>query len=109
MVSIPPADVTVCSIVRAELFYGTAKSNSSTKTLAEQQNFLRPYADAPFDERIARVYGKVRANLEKLGTPIGLNDLLIASIALANGLILVTHNVREFSRINGLQIEDWEI
>ncbi len=52
---------------------------------------------------------KIRADLSKVGTPIGPYDLLIASIALANNVILVTHNTREFSRVSGLEIEDWEI
>ena len=56
----------------------------------------------------AKIYSKIRADLAKTGTPIGSNDILIASIALANNLILVTHNLREFSRIEGLTIEDWE-
>ncbi|WP_442921628.1 PIN domain-containing protein [Microcoleus sp. Aus8_D2] len=55
------------------------------------------------------MYGEIRAQLAASGTPIGPNDLLIASIALANNLILVTHNTREFSRVEGLRLEDWEI
>ncbi|MFM6307447.1 MAG: PIN domain-containing protein, partial [Dolichospermum sp.] len=53
--------------------------------------------------------GKIRAQLANLGTPIGYNDLLIASIALSHDLILVTHNTKEFVRVEGLKIEDWEI
>ncbi len=55
-----------------------------------------------------RTYGPIRANLERAGKLIGGNDLLIASIALANGLTLVSHNVSEFSRVPGLVVEDWE-
>ncbi|WP_293087132.1 twitching motility protein PilT [Okeania sp. SIO3B5] len=62
----------------------------------------------PFNDFCAEIYGKIRADLAKAGTPISSNYLLIASIALANNLILVTHNLREFSRIEGLTIEDWE-
>lgn len=54
------------------------------------------------------IYGRIRAQLAALGTPIGPNDLLIAAIFLANNLILVTHNTRKFSRVEGLQVEDWE-
>jgi tRNA(fMet)-specific endonuclease VapC len=61
----------------------------------------------PFDDIAAEHFARERARLQALGTPIGLSDLLIASIALANNLILVTNNTREFSRVNGLQIEDW--
>ncbi len=56
----------------------------------------------------AVIYGRIRAHLENLGTPIGPNDLIIASIAIAEGLILVTHNTSEFGRVPGLQIEDWQ-
>ena len=56
----------------------------------------------------AQAYGPIRAALEKAGTPIGANDLLIAATAVAHGLTLVTHNTREFSRVVGLAIEDWE-
>ena len=73
-----------------------------------QKSFLSQFVSLPFDDSCAEIYGKVRADLAKAGTPISSNDLQIASIALANNLILVTHNVREFSRIEGLKIEDWE-
>ncbi len=63
----------------------------------------------PFDGNAAEIYGKIRAQLERLGTPIGAYDLQIAAIALAHHLILVTHNTREFSRIEELEIEDWEL
>ena len=63
----------------------------------------------PFDDQSAIIYGQIRAGLAAYGTPIGPNDLLISSIALANNLILVTHNTREFSRVEGLRLEDWEI
>jgi tRNA(fMet)-specific endonuclease VapC len=62
----------------------------------------------PFSDAAADVYGRIRADLETRGTPIGGNDLLIASIALVYGLTLVTHNTREFGRVTGLLLEDWE-
>ena len=61
------------------------------------------------DEKSAKIGGNIRSDLNKLGTPIGAYDLQIASIAMANNLILVTHNVKEFSRIENLKYEDWEI
>ena len=63
----------------------------------------------PFDGTAAIIYGRLRATLEVVGQPIGPYDLMIAAISLANNLILVTHNVNEFSRVEGLTIEDWEI
>lgn len=104
-----PEDIAVCSIVKAELFAGAAKSNDPERTLIKQQKFLNRFVSLPFDDRAATVYGPMRARLERLGTPIGPLDMLIAAIAMANDLILVTHNIAEFSRIDGLKIEDWEV
>ena len=73
-----------------------------------QQEFLNQYVSLPFDDQAALFYGQIRAQLATLGTPIGPLDLQIAAIALANNLTLVTHNTREFRRVEGLQIEDWE-
>jgi tRNA(fMet)-specific endonuclease VapC len=70
---------------------------------------LNRFISLPFDDQSAIIYGQIRAQLVASGTPIGPNDLLIASIALANNLILVTHNTREFSRVEDLRLEDWEI
>lgn len=70
---------------------------------------MKPYASVPLDDRAAEIFAKERYRLESIGQSIGPYDLMIAAIALANGLVLVTHNVREFSRIQGLQIEDWEV
>jgi tRNA(fMet)-specific endonuclease VapC len=64
------------------------------------------FVSLPFDDQSAVIYGQIRAQLAVSGTPIGPNDLLIASIALANNLILVTHNTREFSSVEGLRLED---
>lgn len=101
--------IAVCSVVKAELFYGSMRSNNPQKSLNIQLLFLNQFLSLPFDDLCAEIYGKIRADLVKCGTPIGSNDIQIASISLANNLILVTHNVREFSRIEGLQIEDWEV
>ena len=101
-------EVAVCSVVKAELFYGAMRSNNPDQTWAIQRQFLEVFVSLPLDDIAALIAGRVRAQLANLGTPIGINDLLIASIALANDLTLVTHNTGEFSRVEGLQIEDWE-
>lgn len=106
--NLEPEKIAVCSVVKAELFYGSMKSNNPKKNLNLQKSFLSQFVSLPFDDSCTEIYGKVRADLTKAGTPISSNDIQIASIALANNLILVTHNVREFSRIEGLKIEDWE-
>ncbi len=108
MPTVPPSDIAVCSIVKAELFFGSAKSNASEKTLAGQREFMNQFHSFPFDDAAALQYAHIRAQLEKRGTPIGPNDLMIAAITMANNLILVTHNIAEFSRVEGLKIEDWE-
>lgn len=101
-------DVVVCSVVKAELFYGAMHSQNLTKNLANQKKFLSLFASLPFDDSAAEHYGRIRSELAKVGTPIGGNDLMIAAIALANNLILVTHNLKEFGRVKGLKVEDWE-
>ena len=106
--SLSPQDIAVCSVVKAELFYGANRSNNPQRTLALQQKFLNNFVSLPFDDGAAIAYGKIRADLAAMGTPIGPYDLQIAAIALANNLILVTHNTREFNRIANLKVEDWQ-
>jgi tRNA(fMet)-specific endonuclease VapC len=106
--SIPVAEILVCAVVKGELFYGSRRSNNPTKSLQLQQQFLAQFVSLPFDDAAAVVYGEIRAALAMAGTPIGPNDLQIAAIALANDLTLVTHNTREFSRVKGIKLEDWE-
>ena len=102
-----PADMSLCSIVVAELFYGAHKSPNPAKNLTLLQQFAAPLASIPFDDRAAEQYGRIRSELERRGTPIGPNDTLIAAIAVAGGLTLVTHNTTEFSRLSSLNLEDW--
>ena len=101
-------DIAVCSIVKAELFAGAWRSNNPRRTLAKQRQFLGRFHSLPFDDLAAERYGQENARLATLGTPIGPADLQIAAIALVNDLTLVTHDTREFARVAGLRIEDWE-
>ncbi len=103
------ADIAVCSVVKGELFYGAMKSNNLEKTLTKQQDFLKLFISLPFDDNASLIYGRIKAELSRKGIIIGPNDLQIAAIGMANNLILVTHNVKEFSRVNGLRFEDWEV
>ncbi|WP_287277311.1 MULTISPECIES: type II toxin-antitoxin system VapC family toxin [unclassified Okeania] len=98
----------VYSVVKAELFYGANKSNNPAKILLRQKEFLSEFISLDFDDKSAEVYEIIRAYSEKKGTPVGSNDLQIAAIAMANNLTLVTHNTREFERIDWLIYEDWE-
>ncbi len=109
LLATPLKDMVVCSVVKAELFYGAMRSNNPSRTLQRQQEFLRQFISLPFGDEAAHLFGQIRAQLANAGTPIGAYDLQIASIALANGLILVTYNTREFARVKELSIEDWEI
>lgn len=102
-------DIVVCSMVKAELFYGAMRTNNSVKTLQKQQEFLGRFVSLYFNDQCAFIYGEIRSKLAAKGTPIGNNDLHIAAIAMANNLTLVTHNIREFSRVDTLKLEDWEI
>ena len=109
MASMSRETIFLCDVVKAELYYGAYKSNRKSLNLSLFEEFFNEFISVPFDGSSAKIYGKIRVELERKGTPIGPYDLQIAAIALANNLILVTHNVREFSRIIDLQTEDWEI
>lgn len=93
-------------IVSAELHYGAVKRGSQRLT-AQLEKVLGALDVLPFEAPAGRVYGELRCRLESKGKPIGANDLLIAAHALALGHILVTDNVREFSRIRDLKLENW--
>jgi tRNA(fMet)-specific endonuclease VapC len=93
-------------IVAAELRYGCAKKGSS-KLLERVQGLLETIPVLSLDMPTDAQYGLIRAELEAAGQPIGMNDLLIASHALALGLTLVTDNTSEFSRVRGLKVENW--
>jgi len=101
-------DIGVSSITKAEMYYGSSKSQTPERSRDKQDEFFKRFVSLPFDDVAADRYGAIRAKLEKAGTPIGAYDLMIASVALAHNLILITHNVKEFSRIAELRIEDWE-
>ena len=98
----------VSSITKAEMFFGSIKSQSPAQSRAEQDDFFQNIISLPFDDAAADEYGKIRAYLEGRGRPIGELDMLIAGIARAKGVTVVTHNIGHFSRIPGLSIEDWE-
>ncbi|MEW6624158.1 MAG: type II toxin-antitoxin system VapC family toxin [Bacillota bacterium] len=100
-------DVCISSITLAELEYGVEKSNNPTKNKIALAGFLIPLQILPFSDKPAVKYGQVRAYLEQKGKIIGAYDLLIGAHALAEGLTLVTNNVKEFSRIPNLSLENW--
>jgi tRNA(fMet)-specific endonuclease VapC len=107
----PASDVVLCSVVLAELLYGAERSGAAHRAanFALISRLRSQYASLPFDDSAAEHYGRIRAHLANQGTPIGPNDLLIAAIALANKITLVSHNTAEFGRVLGLTLEDWQI
>lgn len=102
-------EIAICSVVKLELFYGAMRSDNPNKVWQKVKRFLEVFVSLPLDDIAALNAGRIRAKLANAGTPIGYNDLLIASISLSHGLILVTHNTKEFVRVEGLNIEDWEV
>ena len=103
-----PSTVWLCSVVKAELFFGAMKSARMTENLALLDELFADFTSVPFDDNAARRYGEIRFDLARKGTPIGPNDLMIAAIASVRDLTLITHNTREFNRVTGLNLEDWE-
>jgi tRNA(fMet)-specific endonuclease VapC len=108
LLTLNESEVLLCDIVKAELIYGAYRSARVEENLDQVLRFCDLFTSLPFEGRAAEIYGRIRRELEVSGRGIGPHDLMIASIALANDLILVTHNVGEFSRISELKIEDWE-
>jgi tRNA(fMet)-specific endonuclease VapC len=108
LASVQRGDVVLCTVVLAELLYGVLRSRDVAKNLADVRNFVAGFSSLDFDAKAAEEYAKIRADLAAKGTPIGPNDLMIAAIALAHSLTLVTHNTSEFSRVTGLPLEDWQ-
>ena len=99
-------DVAISSITGAELNFGVIKSGSR-RNLDALEKFLAPLDALPFDDSAMREYGPLRTHLERVGTPIGAMDLLIAAHALALRSTLITNNLREFSRVPGLGLGNW--
>lgn len=100
-----PGDVATSSIVTHELYYGAFKSSSAAQNLARVDLIRLEVLE--FDREDARHAGEIRAALSRAGQPIGPYDALIAGQARARGLTLVTHNGREFQRVQRLRVEDW--
>jgi tRNA(fMet)-specific endonuclease VapC len=101
-------DVYTCSVVRAELIYGALRSNEIAKNLGEAKRLLSGFQSLPFNDAASDHCASMRSELDAAGLKIGPYDAMIAAIAIATGMTLVTHNIREFSRVPGLQIEDWQ-
>ena len=106
MAEYKPDQLAISSVVLSELLFGASKA-SSKKLLAQVNFVLQTTAVLSFDDMAAAQYGDIRAHLERKGTPIGGNDIFIAAHALALDVTLITDNIREFSRVPDLRIENW--
>ena len=102
-----PSDIGISSVTLFELQYGAEKSNQRLKALKALEHFISPLSVADFDADAAAQAAAIRAQLEAKGTPIGPYDVLIAGVARSKRLVLVTNNLREFSRVEGLRVENW--
>ena len=101
-----PSDIGLPAVAVYELYFGAFKSQRRAHNLAIVDGLQ--FEVVPFDKEDARQAGEIRAALEALGTPIGPYDVLIAGQACARGLVLVSRNLREFQRVGGLTVENWE-
>lgn len=97
----------VSSITEAELYYGVEKSQHPTDNGRIVEDFLSRLTVLPYDSKAASHFGNIKADLAKKGTLIGENDIHIAAHARSQGLVLVSNNLREFQRIQGLMLENW--
>lgn len=104
----PPQSISISAVTRMEIEYGLQLHPARTEKLAPVINaFLASIAVLPFENADAKAAGTIRAVLQKRGRPIGAYDIMIAGTALARGLTVVTSNVGEFDRIEGLRVENW--
>ena len=97
----------ISSITLAELMHGAGKSQQVGKNLSAIEDFCTRLEVLPYGMKAAQHYGAIRAALEKIGQPIGVNDLHIAGHARSEGLVLVTNNIAEFERVPALELENW--
>ena len=97
----------ISSITLAELMHGAEKSSRVSENLAAIEDFCSRLQVLPYGPKAAQHYGAIRAALEKLGQPIGVNDMHIAAHARSEGLVLVTNNMGEFARVPALEVENW--
>jgi tRNA(fMet)-specific endonuclease VapC len=102
-----PNDACLCSVVKAELLFGAHNSQKVAANLRRLRDFFEPFQSVYFDDGAAEAYGSLRSHLRREGSEIGSNDLMIAAIAVALGLTLVTHNRSEFERVPGLRLAEW--
>jgi len=99
----------ISSITLAELLHGAEKSNAPARSLATVEDFCSRLEVLSYGAKAAQHYGSIRAALERLGQPVGVNDLHIAAHARSEGLTLVSNNLREFERVEALRLDNWAV
>ena len=109
MAAVPPGDCAISAITGYELYTGVEKCSDPAKERAKVDLLLKAVQHLPFDFGAAEQAARIRALLESQGQPIGPYDVLLAGQALDGSLILVTDNTREFSRVPGLTLENWQM
>jgi len=102
-----PGEIGISVVTLSELQYGVSKSDQRTKNKIRLDDFLVPFEILAYDHGAANVYGDIRFQLEKKGTPIGSLDMLIAAQAISRDITLITNNEKEFKRIKKLKVENW--
>ena len=107
--SFNPRKIKIPAIVLAELLHGAYHSKRVEENLQDTIDFVADFEIIPFDRFEADAYGQILASLERKGQVIGNNDMLIAATALVRNAVLVTNNTSEFSRIDGLKLDDWTL
>ncbi|MGH1395511.1 MAG: type II toxin-antitoxin system VapC family toxin [Trichormus sp.] len=99
--------ICICSITIAELYFGAYNSQKVSENLTRAEDFIKNITVIPLEQNTLKTFGKLKAELRKIGQPVAEFDLLIASVALTRDDILVTNNTRHYSRITGLKLENW--
>jgi len=97
----------ISAVTKGELIYGAERSSQPERNLADIEGLIARLEVAPFEDHASEHFGQLRAELYRIGRPIGPYDMMIAGHARAMGLILVTNNVKEFERVPGLRVENW--
>lgn len=109
MQNVSSKDIRIPVMVKAELLYSAYKSQRKEENIKKVRSFLNFFYDEPFTNEAAEKYAVIRSELEKNGTLVGPNDMIIAATVMAKGGILVTHNTKGFARIKNLNVIDWVI
>lgn len=107
LLATPPREVAIPAVVLYELELGAEKAGASPRRRSQLTELVQSATLLAFGAEEAKAAARIRADLESRGLPIGPHDVLIAATALARGAVLVTHNTDEFSRVQGLRLEDW--